>query len=88
MHVTTAAKPNLGSDLQLCHRPATFCKSGTGTPVRSKLAELGVPQEGARKILKHEDSKVDRVYNRYEFMAERRKAMLRLEEGLLGLLGP
>ena len=31
--------------------------------VRSKLAELGVPREVARKILNHEDGKVDRIYN-------------------------
>ena len=35
--------------------------------VRSKLAELGVPREVARKVLNHEDGKVDRIYNRHEY---------------------
>ena len=54
--------------------------------VRSKLAELGVPREVARKILNHEDGKVDRIYNRYEYMAERRAALEAWERRLLSLV--
>lgn len=43
--------------------------------VRSKLAELRVPREVARKILNHEDGKVDRIYNRHEYLAEKREAL-------------
>ena len=53
--------------------------------VRSKLAELGVPREVARKILNHEDGKVDRIYNRHEYLAEKREALERWERMLLGL---
>lgn len=53
--------------------------------VRSKLAELGVPREVARKILNHEDSKVDRIYNRHEYLAEKREALERWEKMLLDL---
>lgn len=43
--------------------------------VRSKLAELGVPREVARKVMNHEDGKVDRIYNRHEYLAEKREAL-------------
>jgi integrase len=50
--------------------------------VRSKLAELGVPREVARKVLNHEDGKVDRIYNRHEYLAEKREALERWEKSL------
>jgi len=51
--------------------------------VRSKLAELGVPREVARKVLNHEDGKVDRIYNRHEYLVEKREALERWERMLL-----
>lgn len=51
--------------------------------VRSKLAELGVPREVARKVLNHEDGKVDRIYNRHEYLAEKREALEKWEKMLL-----
>jgi integrase len=51
--------------------------------VRSKLAELGVPREVARKVLNHEDGKVDRIYNRHEYLAEKREALEKWERMLL-----
>jgi integrase len=51
--------------------------------VRSKLAELGVPREIARKVLNHEDGKVDRIYNRHEYLAEKREALERWEQMLM-----
>lgn len=53
--------------------------------VRSKLAELGVPREVARKVLNHEDGKVDRIYNRHEYLAEKREALERWEKMLATL---
>jgi integrase len=53
--------------------------------VRSKLAELGVPREVARKVLNHEDDKVDRIYNRHEYLAEKREALERWERNLISL---
>ncbi|MDP8993804.1 MAG: site-specific integrase [Pseudomonadota bacterium] len=53
--------------------------------VRSKLAELGVPREVARKVLNHEDGKVDRIYNRHEYLAEKREALERWERALISL---
>jgi integrase len=53
---------------------------------RSKMAELGISREIARKVLNHEDAKVDRIYNRFEYVTEKRQALLRLEEHILALL--
>lgn len=55
--------------------------------VRSKLAELRVPREVARKVLNHEDGKVDRIYNRHEYMAEKREALERWETRLWEIVG-
>jgi integrase len=52
---------------------------------RTKLAELGVPREVARKVLNHEDGKVDRIYNRHEYLTEKRDALARWERSLLSL---
>jgi integrase len=51
--------------------------------VRSKLAELGVPRDVARKVLNHEDGKVDRIYNRHEYLSEKREALERWEKMLI-----
>ncbi|WP_419826812.1 site-specific integrase [Sphingomonas sp.] len=56
--------------------------------VRSKLAELGVPRDVARKVLNHEDGKVDRIYNRHEYLAEKREALARWETRLLEMTAP
>jgi integrase len=53
--------------------------------VRSKLAELGVAREVARKVLNHEDGKVDRIYNRHEYLKEKREALVRWEQHLASL---
>lgn len=54
--------------------------------VRSKFAELRVPREVARKIMNHEDGKVDRVYNRHEYLVEKREALELWETTLLELV--
>lgn len=56
-----------------------------GRTVRSKLAELGVPEVVARKVLNHETGKVDRIYNRYEYLPEKRKALEKWEKKLVSL---
>jgi integrase len=53
--------------------------------VRSKLAEPGVPRDVARKVLNHEEGKVDRIYNRHEPLAKKREALERWETRLLQL---
>lgn len=53
--------------------------------VRIKLAELGVPREVARKVLNHEDGKVDRIDNRHEYLVEKREALERWERKLISL---
>lgn len=53
--------------------------------VRSKLAELGIPREIARKVLNHEDGKIDRIYNRHEYLAEKREALQRWAKHLMDL---
>lgn len=53
--------------------------------VRSKMAELGVSRDVARKVLNHEDGKVDRIYNRHEYLAEKREALERWETALIAI---
>lgn len=54
--------------------------------VRSNFAELRVPREVARKVLNHEDGKVDRIYNRHEYMVEKREALEQWETKLMRLV--
>ena len=51
--------------------------------VRSKLAEIGVRREVARKLLNHEDGKIDRIYNRHDYLAEKREALEKWETSLM-----
>lgn len=53
--------------------------------VRSKLAELRVPEVVARKVLNHETGKVDRIYNRHDYLREKREALAKWEKHLLTL---
>jgi integrase len=53
--------------------------------VRSKLAELGVPEVVARKVVNHEASKVDRIYNRHAYLDEKREALVKWGERLIQL---
>lgn len=52
--------------------------------VRSGLAALGVPREVARAVVNHADGKIDRVYNRYLYAAEKREALEKWERRVLG----
>lgn len=54
--------------------------------VRSKLAELGVSRDVARKVMNHEDGKVDRIYNRHEYLAEKREALEQWERMMKTLM--
>lgn len=54
--------------------------------VRSKLAELRVPEVVARKVLNHETGKVDRIYNRHDYLREKREALAKWEKHLLNLI--
>lgn len=54
--------------------------------VRSKLAELRVPEVVARKVLNHEAGKVDRIYNRHDYLREKREALAKWEKRLLALV--
>lgn len=53
--------------------------------VRSKLAELGVPEVVARKVTNHEAGKIDRIYNRHEYLKEKREALAKWEANLTSL---
>ncbi len=46
--------------------------------VRSKLSELGVPWEVARRIVGHQVDSLDATYDRHDYLAEKRDALLRL----------
>lgn len=54
--------------------------------VRTKLAELGVSEIVARKVVNHETGKVDRIYNRHGYLDEKRKALAKWETRLLSLV--
>lgn len=56
--------------------------------VRSKLAELRVPEVVARKVLNHETGKVDRIYNRHDYLREKREALAKWGKHLLALANP
>lgn len=43
--------------------------------VRSGLAALGVSKDVARAVVNHADGKVDAIYNRYDYAAEKREAL-------------
>lgn len=43
--------------------------------VRSGLAALGVSRDVARAVVNHADGKVDAIYNRYDYAAEKREAL-------------
>ena len=53
--------------------------------MRSGLAEIGVSREVARKLFNHHVGKIDRIYNRYEFMAEKKESLEKWESHLLEL---
>lgn len=54
--------------------------------VRTKLAQLGVRSEVARKLLNHQTGKIDRIYDRYDYFAERRVALQTWHDHLNSLL--
>ena len=54
--------------------------------VRTKLAELGISEIVARKVVNHETGKVDRIYNRHGYLDEKRKALAKWETRLLSLV--
>jgi integrase len=69
------------------------CLSGTSgwtihdirRTVRSKLAEIGVPEVVAEKVINHETAKLIRIYDRHAYMAEKREALEKWETMLLSL---
>lgn len=48
--------------------------------VRSKLSELGIPWEVARRIVGHQVDSLDATYDRHDYLAEKREALERLAE--------
>lgn len=48
--------------------------------VRSKLSELGVPWEVARRIVGHQVDSLDATYDRHDYLAEKRQALERLAD--------
>jgi integrase len=47
---------------------------------RSKLAELGVPREVARRIVGHSVDRLDEVYDRFSYLEPKREALANLAE--------
>lgn len=54
--------------------------------VRSGLAALGVSKDVARAVVNHADGKVDAIYNRYDYTAEKREALGKWANHLEGLV--
>ena len=55
--------------------------------VRSGLAALGVPREVARAVVNHADGKIDRVYNRHDYLAEKREALVSMVDAHTASVG-
>lgn len=53
--------------------------------VRSKLSELGVPWEVARRVVGHSVDQLDAVYDRFSYLEEKGIALQRLADHLAGL---
>lgn len=53
--------------------------------VRSKLSELGVPWEVARRIVGHQVDSLDATYDRHDYLAEKKEALERLAQHIGGL---
>lgn len=45
--------------------------------VRSGLAAMGIPEAVARSVVNHANGKIDRIYNRHQYLAEKREALER-----------
>ncbi len=55
--------------------------------VRTRLAALGVPFEVAEKVLAHRTDKIEAVYNKHQYVDEKRGALLRWEGALGEIVG-
>lgn len=55
--------------------------------VRSKLSELGIPWEVARRIVGHRVDSLDATYDRHDYLAEKREALGRLADHIVALAG-
>jgi integrase len=55
--------------------------------VRSRLAEAGVPFEIAERVLGHSVSKIERVYNRHSYRAEKARALQAWSDRLMQIVG-
>ena len=53
---------------------------------RSKLSQLGVPREVARRIVGHAADKLDSIYDRHSFVGEKAAGLLMLAQHLDGLV--
>ena len=53
--------------------------------VRSKLSELGVPWEVARRIVGHQVDSLDATYDRHDYLPEKKGALERLAQHITGL---
>ena len=53
--------------------------------VRSKLSELGVPWEVARRIVGHQVDSLDATYDRHDYLPEKKRALERLAQHITGL---
>lgn len=54
---------------------------------RSSLSRLGVPRHICKKIIGHADGKIDRIYDVFDALEERRAGLLRHEQFVLSLVG-
>jgi len=58
---------------------------------RTNMARLKVPREVSEKLVNHmseETNILDAIYNQYEFLDEKRAALLKYEQHIAGLLAP
>ncbi|MBY8823843.1 tyrosine-type recombinase/integrase [Sphingomonas colocasiae] len=55
--------------------------------MRSGLARLGVTASVCRKIIGHSEGRIDRIYDRYDALAERREGLERWEQHVVRVVG-
>lgn len=62
-----------------------WCLHDLRRTCRSKLAELGVPREVARRILGHSVDQLDAIYDRHDYQVEKAAALSKLADHLAEL---
>ena len=53
----------------------------------TEMSRIGVPKEHRSKVLNHSEGGITAHYGHYDFDREKKAALLKLEQAILGILG-